>query len=228
MTAASLAGSRRILGLFAKQPRAGHVKTRLAAAWSPEAAAAVAETFLLDTLDRLSRFAGERVLAFAPPHAHDYFQQVVRERFRLLPQAEGDLGARMAAFFAGQFADGAESVVLLGTDSPTLPFTFVEQAFRELHGADVVLGPATDGGYYLIGCARWVPSLFEAISWGTSRVLWESIGRLADSEWRLALLPPWYDVDTLDDWQMLQGHIAAQRRAGLDPAVPHTERLFLR
>ena len=117
---------------------------------------------------------------------------------------------------------------MLGTDSQTVPRAFVEQAFAALAGADVVLGPATDGGYYLIGCARQVPPVFEGVAWGSSRVLAETVGRLAEPRWRLALLPPWYDVDTLDDWRMLVGHLAALRRAGVDPSVPHVERLLAR
>jgi glycosyltransferase A (GT-A) superfamily protein (DUF2064 family) len=106
-----------------------------------------------------------------------------------------------------------------------LPVAFIKQAFAELDRADVVLGPATDGGYYLVGCARRLPPLFEGIAWGGPRVLLDSIRRLAGSSWRLAVLPPWYDVDTLDDWWALRGHLAALRAAGHDPGVPCTEQL---
>ena len=117
-------------------------------------------------------------------------------------------------------------MVLVGTDSPTLPLVLVEQAFQELEQADVVLGPATDGGYYLVGCGRRLPPIFEGVAWSSSRTLTDTIARLADPSWRLALLPPWYDVDTGDDWQMLRGHLAAMRRAGLDPGIPHTAALL--
>jgi rSAM/selenodomain-associated transferase 1 len=210
------------------------VKTRLAAASSPEWAAAVADAFLRDLVERLAAVDARRVLAFAPAEAEADFAGLVRGRFALTPQSDGDLGRRMEAFFAGQRAAGAGAVVLVGADSPTLPRSFVEQAFRELGRADVVLGPAADGGYYLVGCA-WhgpragaaaVPPLFDGIAWGGSRVLLETVARLTDPEWRLALLPPWYDVDTLDDWWALRGHLAALRRAGYDPGVPHTERVL--
>jgi rSAM/selenodomain-associated transferase 1 len=215
----------RVLGLFAKQPLPGQVKTRLAAAISPAGAARVARAFLDDLLDRLTVVAAQRLLAFAPPEAESFFASLARGRFALTPQAGGDLGRRLAAFFADQIRAGAERTVVLGTDSPTLPLDHVEQAFRELEHADVVLGPATDGGYYLVGCARRLPPIFDGIAWGTPRVLADTVARLAAPHWRLALLPPWYDVDTLDDWQALRGHLAALRRAGLDPGVPHTEAL---
>jgi rSAM/selenodomain-associated transferase 1 len=213
------------LGLFAKWPRAGEVKTRLAAASAPDWAAEVASAFLHDLVDRLATVDAFRVLVFAPRTAEAWFTELARGRYALHPQSEGDLGRRLAAFFTDQFRTGAESVVVLGSDSPTVPPAFVAQAFHELQRADVVLGPATDGGYYLIGCARGLPPLFDGIPWGSSCVLRDTIRRLAESACRLALLPPWYDVDTLDDWRMLEGHLAALRRAGLDPGVPHTERL---
>ena len=116
-------------------------------------------------------------------------------------------------------------MVLVGADSPTLPVSFVEQAFQELERCEVVLGPATDGGYTLIGFTGYYPNLFDNIAWGTSAVLGETVARVSDAGLRLALLPPWYDVDTLDDWRMLRGHLAALRRSGVDPGVPHTEAL---
>jgi rSAM/selenodomain-associated transferase 1 len=216
----------RTLGVFAKRPTPGAVKTRLAAESSPGWAAAVAAAFLQDTLARLATVAARRVLAFSPPDSCPYFADLVRGEFDLAPQSDGDLGARMSAFFRTQLAGGAAAVVLVGTDSPSLPLALVEQAFDELRGADLVLGPAADGGYYLIGCARWLPAAFEGVAWGGPRVLLETVARLPEGV-RLAVLPPWYDVDTLADWLALRGHLAALRRAGLDPDLPHTERLPL-
>jgi rSAM/selenodomain-associated transferase 1 len=215
----------RVLGVFAKWPQAGQVKTRLAAATTPQFAADVAGAFLRDLTERLRAVAARRVLAFAPPEAGPLFAGIVADHFALVPQSAGDLGRRLSSFVESELAAGAGSVVVLGTDSPTLPPALVERAFEELERADVVLGPATDGGYYLVGCAGRLPPMFEGVAWGGPTVLAETVARLADPAWRLALLPPWYDVDTLDDWRMLCGHLAALRRAGLDPGVPHTERL---
>jgi uncharacterized protein len=215
----------RALGLFAKRPEPGAVKTRLAAATSAEWATRVADAFLRDTLSRLAGVGARRVVAFAPATAGPFFADLAGERFSLVAQAEGDLGRRLSAFVTEQLAAGAGSVVLVGTDSPTLPPSFVEQAFRELERADVVLGPATDGGYYLLGCGRRLPPVFDGIAWGGRGVLGETVARLADPSWQVAVLPPWYDVDTLEDWWVLCGHLAALRRAGVDPGVPLTEEL---
>jgi rSAM/selenodomain-associated transferase 1 len=215
----------RVLGLFAKLPAPGAAKTRLGPGPTPDWGACVADAFLRDALDRLSAVGARRVLAFAPAGAAAAFAELAAGRFEPAPQCDGDLGRRMADFIARRIAEGAEAVVLVGADSPTLPVEYVGRAFDELDRADVVLGPALDGGYYLIGCGRRLPPVFDGVSWGTGRVLAETVARLADPAWRLALLPPWYDVDTPADWRLLCGHLAALRRAGIDPAAPRTEAL---
>jgi rSAM/selenodomain-associated transferase 1 len=213
------------LGLFAKWPQRGVVKTRLAAATSAPWAADVAQAFLKDVLLRLTQVDARRVLVYSPKDADKYFAGLVRGDFELLPQVHGDLGERLFAFFSHMLGEGAERVVVVGTDSPTLPVALVEAALDQLQNADVVLGPATDGGYYLIGCAQRVPPVFHGIAWSSTSVLAETVSRLQQASLRLALLPPWYDVDTLDDWRMLRGHLLAMRCAGVDPEVPHTEAL---
>ncbi len=195
----------RVLGLLVKQPLPGRVKTRLAAETSPEWAARVAAAFLADMVERLSKIEARRVLAFAPPSAETLFSSLTHGRFILVPQVEGDLGQRLAAFFTDQFRSGAPTAVLLGIDSPTLPVAYIEEAFEKLEHADVVLGPATDGGYYLVGCAGRIPPIFSDMPWSQPGVLGETIARLPNSGWRLDLLPPWYDVDTLRDWWALRG-----------------------
>ena len=215
----------RVLGLFAKWPSPGAVKTRLTAG-DPAWGVRVAQAFLLDAIQRLAVVDARRVLAFSPAEREADFAAVVAGRFDLAPQVDGDLGQRLSAFVQQQMNAGARAVVLVGTDSPTLPVEYVERAFAELDRADVVLGPASDGGYYLIGCGPVRPPIFGGIGWGASSVLADTIASLDDPRWRLSLLPPWYDVDTRDDWTMLCGHVAALRRAGMDPGAPHTEALI--
>src|SRR3954454_3886141 len=113
-----------VLGIFGKQPVPGQVKTRLAAGLGDDAAAAIHEAMLFDTLATWSAGSilnpgGRRVLVYSPADAGPWFDSRVPEAFALRPQVEGDLGARMRAFFAGEFEDGASRVVLLGSDSPT-------------------------------------------------------------------------------------------------------------
>lgn len=214
-----------VLGVFAKWPQAGRVKTRLAAATSPNWAARVAAAFLADTIDRLADFPARRVLAFTPVDRAGECKQLSGERFELVPQAEGDFGRRMAEFFAARFREGAVRVVLLGTDSPTLPLDYVHRAMEMLADSDVVLGPATDGGYYLVGGTPRMPPIFNGITWGQADVFAETIARIPSTS-RLALLAPWYDVDTLNDWNMLRFHVAGLRRERAAILAPRTERLL--
>jgi rSAM/selenodomain-associated transferase 1 len=216
----------RILGIFAKWPQAGTAKTRLCASGDHEWCALAARAFLLDSLQRLSAVAAQRVIVFAPMEKEAEFTRLASGRFALSPQTGSDLGQRLSAFFEQAFHAGAQSVVAVGTDSPTMPVEYVERAFVELACADVVLGPATDGGYYLIGCGPSGPPLFKDVAWSTATALADTVAALADPRCRLAVLPPWYDVDTPSDWSMLCGHIAALRRAGVDPGVPHTETII--
>jgi rSAM/selenodomain-associated transferase 1 len=215
-----MATSRRVLGIFAKQPTAGEAKTRLARQTSPDWAARVARAFLDDTLDRCAGIDARRVIAFAPADGQQFFESVAAGRCAVEAQAAGDLGQRLDAFFTRHLATEARTVVI-GTDSPTLPPEWIDQAFDLLDRHGVVLGPATDGGYYLIGAARRVPPIFAGIDWSTARVLAQTVEKLDGGS--LALLPPWYDVDTLDAWHLLCGHVAGLRRAGVDPRVPRTE-----
>ena len=132
----------------------------------------------------------------------------------------------MRGFFEGEFEDGATRVVLIGSDCPALDPTIVITAFLCLEGRDVVLGPSTDGGYYLVGARESVPPIFDGITWSSPGVLSQTIDRLKDTGLSLAVLPPWYDVDTPENWRMLAGHIRALHRAGMDPALPRIESLI--
>jgi rSAM/selenodomain-associated transferase 1 len=166
------------------------------------------------------------VLVYAPADAGPWFDPRVPACYALQPQVEGDLGERLRSFFVEEFDHGAGRVVVIGSDSPTLDPTIVISAFLCLEGRDVVLGPAADGGYYLVGARGGVPPIFEGISWGGPQVLIQTIDRLRDTRWSLALLPPWYDVDTPEAWTMLGGHLQALHRAGLDPGLPRVEAMF--
>ncbi len=114
-------------------------------------------------------------------------------------------------------------VVVIGSDSPTLPREFVARTPALLDERDCVLGPAADGGYYLIGLRRPCPDLFRGIDWGTSRVLSQTVDRVATAGLTLHVLPLWTDIDTLDDLHALQGHLSALRLAGLDETLPRTD-----
>jgi rSAM/selenodomain-associated transferase 1 len=192
--------TRRVLGVFAKEPIPGRVKTRLARETSPAWAACLAEAILLDLIAELDRVEAERILAHAPPEAEPYFRRVVPRDWRFEAQSPGDLGARLQWFFAQRFAEGADQVIVVGSDCPMVGAHVVDEAFANLMSADVVVGPAEDGGYYLIGCVPPLPPIFNAMPWSTETVLAETCARLERAGRRARLLPVLLDVDTRADW----------------------------
>jgi uncharacterized protein len=127
-----------------------------------------------------------------------------------LPQRGADLGERLRHTLEDLLGRGHRSVVVIGSDSPTLAPARIRSAFARLEeGAEVVLGPADDGGYYLIGARRLVPPLFSEIPWGTARVLERTIGALEAEGIAPALLPPWYDIDRPEDLARARDDLAA-------------------
>lgn len=198
------------LVIFAKAPIAGQVKTRLCPPLTPDEAATLHGSFVLDTLERTKaalstyRLPAVRLLACAPSSAHVFFRIMAeRHGVLLLDQQGRDLGERMHRAFADCFARGFTKVVLVGTDVPSLPLTHYQQAFGVLDTHDLVLGPAQDGGYYLVGLTRPAAELFNDVPWSSDRVLAATQDRADQAGLRTALLPVWRDIDTIDDLQAL-------------------------
>jgi rSAM/selenodomain-associated transferase 1 len=187
---------------------AGEVKTRLGRSIGPTAAADLQRAFLETLVQRFATLADERWLCYWPPESAAAFAALAAGRWRLAPQAHGDLGARMAAFAAGAFEASCSGVLLVGADAPDLPRALVEQAVAALDRADVVLGPADDGGYYLLGLARRGAPIFADMPWSTPSVCRETRRRLEQAGWTLALLPGWSDVDRLEDLHALADRLA--------------------
>ena len=143
--------------LFAKKPAPGAVKTRLQSHLSASEAARLYEALLLDCAIALHETqAAAKVVAFAPAHAEDALHTLLAPigTFEYVPQPEGNLGQRMESLMQWAFARGAERVVIIGSDSPSLPAAYIDEGIALLHEKEVVLGPSTDGGYYLVGQAK--------------------------------------------------------------------------
>ena len=200
--------------LFAKAPWPGKVKTRLLGACTPQEAAELYRVFLLDSAALLrSSGAQLKVVACEPPEAQGELAGLLGgEGLVFVPQPQAGLGERLARLFACAFDQGMERVVALGSDSPSLPAAYVEEALALLGEREVVLGPSTDGGYYLIGLRRPAPELFAGIAWSTGQVLAQTLERLGGRS--LGLLPMWYDVDTPQDAGLLKVHLEALARSG--------------
>jgi rSAM/selenodomain-associated transferase 1 len=191
-----------LLIIFAKEPRPGQVKTRLSPPLSPEAAAQLYHCFIQDILDEMARVPEVHLaVAFSPAAAQGFFRRLAPPGTDLFPQKGADLGERMARAFARNFAAGFGPILLRGSDVPDLPAAVVSEAQAVLATgqAQVLLGPATDGGYHLVGLTEPQPRLFQGPAWSSSTVLKDTLGLARQLGLRVHLLPPWPDIDTCDD-----------------------------
>ena len=192
------------LGVFAKYWEPGQVKTRLARDTNHEFAASVYRRFIQATLETATGIAQRSVLAFTPTDQYTEFAQCLPAGWTMVAQATGDLGERMHAYFVDAHAHQIEKIVLIGSDSPHLPAALLRQAFEQLDEHQCVIGPARDGGYYLIGARNIVPPVFDDIDWSTNRVLQQTVTKLKEADISYSLLPPSFDIDTIDDFRELQ------------------------
>lgn len=189
--------------VFVKAPRPGFVKTRLAQGLGLDAAGQAYRQMVEAVLQRMAPLA-EVELRFTPDEAEPEIRPWLRPGWTARPQGEGDLGQRMQAAFAEAFADGADRVALIGSDCPEITSGDIRQAWRELATHDLVLGPALDGGYWLIALQAPQPALFAEIAWGSERVLAETLQRAKDAHLRVQLLRILTDIDTQSQWRQWQ------------------------
>jgi rSAM/selenodomain-associated transferase 1 len=206
--------------VMVKAPRAGAVKTRLAPPLTREEAASLAASFARDTVDSVRRVAGETIIAYSPGDGRAALEVIFKHDGLLwFAQRGEDLGARIESAASHAFARGRGPVVVVGTDSPTLPPSFVERAVASLASeeSDVALGPTEDGGYYLVGLRQDFAGLFRNVEWSTPRAYVQTAENAARAGLRLLELPRWYDVDTPADLLRLRDEMftdeAARERA---------------
>jgi rSAM/selenodomain-associated transferase 1 len=198
------------------------VKTRLHPAVGAAAATLLYRCFVLDTLEAAARRPGlTPVAAFSPPTAGRAMAALAPGGLSCVPQRGDDLGARMANLVEDLLAAGHSAALLTGTDLPALPGAYLDEAARTLMEgvADLVLGPAEDGGYYLIGLTRPAPALFSGIAWSTADVLEATRARADALGLRVRLLPSWHDVDTPADLARLRRQLPAAEEL-MAPGAP--------
>lgn len=213
--------------VFTRCPEPNRCKTRLIPALGPEGAADLHRKMTAHTVKVASRFRTERPvqlqIEFDGPDAAP-IQSSLGNTFDYRRQAEGDLGTRLDRAFQSAFDDGAERVVIVGTDCPGITGRLLKSTFGLLKHQDVVLGPASDGGYYLVGLRSREPSLFDAMPWGTSNLLAETLIRADRRRLGTALLPTLDDVDRPEDlavWERCRaGGQANDQQVALSVVVP--------
>jgi rSAM/selenodomain-associated transferase 1 len=193
---------RHALIVFARAPEVGRVKTRLAAEVGDSTALAIYRRLAEQVLSAVQSDGRYSItVAYAPGSARRAMREWLGTSVALRPQSGGDLGARMTGVIVDAISAGAERVVVIGTDCPDVNADVVEGAFDRLAGADLVLGPATDGGYYLIGMSRLHPALFEEVPWSSPDTLRITLELARAAGLSIALLEERRDIDTAADWR---------------------------
>lgn len=205
------------LMMFAKAPIAGAVKTRLIPLVGAELAARLHQAFIRDMLEVSLAWASVRstpqhpvrlVLATAGDPDHEVFEHARAQGLECWPQGDGDLGQRLSRMSARAFDEGTSSLIITGSDSPTLsPMHYQECMQRLEQGAQVVFGPSFDGGYYMVAMRGPYVRIFEQIPWSDEATLAHSLVRAREAGCDLALTQFWYDVDTKDDLKFLWYHL---------------------
>ena len=218
--------------VFAKNPVPNQVKTRLVPSFSPEQAATLYTAFLTDWCATLAKLPDvDLIVAYTPTAARSDLQALIGDDAIYIPQIGVDLGERLTSATQWAAEHRYTKILLVGSDSPTLPISYILKAFTLLDSRDIALGPSTDGGYYLIGFSvetleTTVPHVFTDIAWSTADVFQQTVAHIRSLKATFGLLPPWYDIDTAEDLAFLQAHISAMRLAGETGQAVRTESLL--
>ena len=218
--------------VFAKNPIPNAVKTRLIPSLSPEQAATLYAAFLTDWCEALAELPDAAlIIAYTPADAQPDLQALIGDDAIYVRQTGTGLGERLTSATQWAAEHGYTKILLVGSDSPTLPISYISQALTLLDSRNIVIGPSTDGGYYLIGfsietLATTIPHVFENVAWSTAEVFQQTVARIHAAETTLGLLPPWYDIDRAEDLAFLHAHISAMRLAGDSVQAVRTESLL--
>jgi rSAM/selenodomain-associated transferase 1 len=201
--------------IFAREPVPGRTKTRLIPVVGAVNAALLADAFLRDTVAKVRNLGGRLVIAANAPDGvrkSKYFRSLAKTSGAdLIDQSGGDLGIRMARALARYASEGG---VIIGSDIPSLPITRLDRSRRLLSEYELVVGPALDGGYFLVGARGAVPKIFTAIRWGGPLVFAHTIRHVRRAGIRYARAPFWYDVDSGTDLLLLSAHLSGRGRVG--------------
>ncbi|RJQ56707.1 MAG: glycosyltransferase [Nitrospiraceae bacterium] len=206
---------KRALITFVKAPVPGAVKTRLQTDLAPDQVAEVYKSFVTEIVSRCSRLKGtDRLLGCAPDRRHHFLSEIAgKYRLKSFDQRGKDLGEKIVHAFQVHFKKGYSEIVLIGSDSPTIPMNYIRKAFAALKKHDLVLGPCCDGGLYLIGAkGKIIPRIFKDVPWDSSKVLNKTLDNIGPLDIKLFLLPFWYDVDTIEELRFLKKHLGYLNR----------------
>jgi len=200
--------------LFARDPILGQVKTRLNSFLDDETILKLYKCFLEDSLAKIQQVGNaDCFVGISHENNSGFFNKLESFGMTLFSQQGKDLGDKMRRAFIDRFMQGYNKVVIIGSDSPSLPVSYIDKALDSER--DLVLGPSIDGGYYLIAMRGKVFEVFSGVDWGTDKVLYETLQRVKEGSFSFDLLPVWYDVDLPEDLKFLKTHLLLITQAGL-------------
>jgi uncharacterized protein len=197
------------VAIICKTPCPGHSKTRLSPPLHPEECAAISACFIQDIASTIARLSGDGYArgyaVYTPAGTEAELRALLPDRFGLVLQGDGDLGARLDKGISDLIAAGHAGAILINSDSPTLPCTLLEAAVEAVRGGDnLVISPALDGGYTLIGLSKPHSHLFAGIPWSTEAVYELTLQRAREINLPVIALDGWYDVDDGASYAMLE------------------------
>jgi len=212
------------VAIICKTPAPGKSKTRLSPPLRPEECAEISACFIQDlarTIGTLDPATAAGYAVYTPLGSEAALRRLLPGEFGLVLQGEGDLGDRLHKGIADLLAEGHAGAILVNSDSPTLPPAILQAAVEATAAGDrVVLCPAIDGGYTLIGLSEAHRHLFDDIPWSTDAVFRLTLERAKEMDLPVVVLDPWYDIDDAASYATLEAELAGQRPAFARPAVP--------
>ena len=199
--------------IFVRSPQVGKVKTRLSKTLRAETVLKIYKAFGQDVIETVNKHTDHIRICYYPMGAGDEARAWLGDGFHYMPQQGKHLGDRMRNAITDAFSDGFSRVVLLGTDIPDLPESIIDEAFSKLSCHPSVIGPALDGGYYLIGFQEenFFPQAFDNIPWGTEHVLNKTLSIFKEAKQNIHILPSWQDTDDYMDLLALQKRLAERK-----------------
>lgn len=225
------------VALFCKTPKTGSSKTRLSPLLTPEQSAALSAAFIRDVsstmLEAAAQTSAVNYAVYTPAGSETDLYPLLPQDFRVMPQVEGDLGARLIAAMHALFEEGHRGVIFVNADGPTLPHSLLYDAIRMTESGDkAVIGPALDGGYTIVGMARPHEALFTDIDWSTDKVFAQTRSKALRLNLPVVELPLWYDVDDEASLILLASELSGKplsfAKPGLTGAPASATRHYLR
>ena len=209
--------------IMAKEPMVGSTKTRLCPPLNLEEAALLYEVLLRDTIEMVSGIKDIALaIALTPPESIEYFKRIAPSKTHFIPIVCANIGECLTISMNRLLDLKYERVLALNSDGPSLPAAIIHQAIQSLDNHDLVLGPAEDGGYYLVGLKQLHSKIFAEIEWSTDQVLTQTLHKAKCLGLSVHLLPVWYDIDTAYDIERLR----AELKVLPSDALPHTRKLL--